>query len=256
MQQLPYRATAVAAVFGAAILGAACSDDPAAALTRDEWIEQADAVCASTEEQFADAYDGIGEEPTPPEIEGLFDAVLAAVSDQIDGIAELAPPSELEPDVDAFLDEALAALTEARALDPQEAYAAEASPFDRALGLANDLGVTACGEPSRSVELAYPYDGAEVASPVALTMAATGFVVEPAGEVRDGAGHLHVMVDVPCVEPGEVIPRDEAHVHFGDGQTGTSLDLEPGTHTLCLQAADGAHTALDLTDELTIEVVG
>ena len=34
------------------------------------------------------------------------------------------------------------------------------------------------------------------------------------------------------------------HLHFGDGSIETELALTPGEHTLCLQAADGAHTAL------------
>jgi hypothetical protein len=99
-------------------------------------------------------------------------------------------------------------------------------------------------------------DGAEVTSPVAVEFVAEGFEVEPAGDgaVTEGAGHMHVMVDTPCVEVGQVIPSDEQHLHFGDGSTSTELELEPGEHTLCLQAGDGAHTALDLTDEVTITV--
>ena len=33
-----------------------------------------------------------------------------------------------------------------------------------------------------------------------------------------------------------------------------NLDLAPGEHTLCLQVGDGAHTALDLTSEITVNV--
>lgn len=249
------RAAALAAVVAASVIGAACSDE-AAALTQDEWVEQADAVCAASEARFAQVYDEVGDDPTPAEIEDLFAAVLVEVGVQVDGIADLAPPATIRTDVDAFLAEARAALVEAGSLDAQQAYAAEASPFDHALALANDLGVTACGEPQTSVEITYPREGAVVASPVPITMQADGFTVEPAGEVREGAGHLHVMVDVPCVEAGQPVPRDEAHLHFGDGQTGTSLELDPGTHTLCLQAADGAHVALDLTSTRTIEVAG
>lgn len=83
-----------------------------------------------------------------------------------------------------------------------------------------------------------------VTSPVKLTMGAEGFTVEPAGEIKAGAGHLHIMVDTPCVEPGEVITKDETHLHFGQGQMEAELELAPGRHTLCLQAADGAHFAL------------
>ncbi|WP_114594048.1 DUF4399 domain-containing protein [Euzebya pacifica] len=39
-----------------------------------------------------------------------------------------------------------------------------------------------------------------------------------------------------------------------DGSTSAELELEPGEHTLCLQDGDGEHTALDLTDEITVTV--
>lgn len=87
-------------------------------------------------------------------------------------------------------------------------------------------------------------EGATVTSPVKLTMGAEGFTVEPAGEVNANAGHLHIMVDAPCVEPGQGIPKDEAHLHYGQGQIEAELELAAGRHTLCLQAADGAHVAL------------
>ncbi len=108
------------------------------------------------------------------------------------------------------------------------------------------------GEPS--VAFVAPTDGASVSNPVVVEFAAEGFTLEPAGEVHEGAGHLHVMVDVPCLAPGETIPRDAQHVHFGKGQTEGTIDMEAGEHTLCLQAGDGTHTALDLTDEITITV--
>lgn len=106
-----------------------------------------------------------------------------------------------------------------------------------------------------SVEIVSPADGDTVTSPVTVAMEATGIEIEPAGEVSDGAGHFHLMVDVGCVTPGEVIPGDtEGYNHFGKGQTETELELEPGEHTICLQVGDGVHTALDVTHEITITV--
>lgn len=117
---------------------------------------------------------------------------------------------------------------------------------------------TEAPEPARqeaSVSFASPEDGAEVTSPVRVAMEAAGITIEPAGEVREGGGHFHVMVDVGCVEPGETVPGDtEGYHHFGKAQTEAELELDPGDHTLCLQVGDGAHTALDLTDEITITV--
>ena len=107
------------------------------------------------------------------------------------------------------------------------------------------------------VRFTEPADGATAASPVKVVMAAENFTVEPAGDIHEGAGHLHIMVDTPCLPPGEVIPRDEQHLHYGDGSTEAAVELTPGTHTLCLQAADGAHIALagdGMTHTITVNV--
>lgn len=111
-------------------------------------------------------------------------------------------------------------------------------------------------DPDGSVSFAEPEDGDEVTSPVEIVMEADDFEVESAGgEPEDGQGHLHVLVDVDCVEPGEPIPFTDRHNHFGDGETEVELDFEPGEYDLCLQASDAGHIAYDLTDEISITVV-
>jgi hypothetical protein len=109
------------------------------------------------------------------------------------------------------------------------------------------------------VRFSQPADNAAVSSPVRVIMSAENFTVEPAGDgtIHEGAGHLHIMVDTPCIAAGQTIPKDETHLHFGDGSTETELALAPGEHTLCLQAADGAHTALageGMTHTITVNV--
>jgi hypothetical protein len=100
-----------------------------------------------------------------------------------------------------------------------------------------------------------PRDGDVVTSPVEVKMAAEDFIVEPAANsVREGHGHLHIMVDAPCVESRLTVPPDDQHLHFGDGSTSAKIALEPGEHFLCLQAADGAHKALPIVDEIAITV--
>jgi hypothetical protein len=105
-----------------------------------------------------------------------------------------------------------------------------------------------------SVALTTPVEGASVAGGVPLEMTADGITIEEAGEVHHGAGHFHVIADAGCVAEGESIVRDADHVHFGAGQSEGMIYLEPGTHELCLQVGDGVHTALDITDSVTIEV--
>lgn len=109
------------------------------------------------------------------------------------------------------------------------------------------------------VELVEPADGAAVSTTFTVSFVAMNLMVEPAGEVHDHAGHFHVLIDTPFVEAGQIIPKDEAHLHFGDGALGAEITLEPGEHVLRLQFADGAHMALDgdgYRDEITVTVVG
>ena len=113
------------------------------------------------------------------------------------------------------------------------------------------------GEATPSVRFELPADGATVTSPFEVVMAASGLVVEPSGEVKDGAGHFHILVNTDFTPAGEIIPDDAQHLHYGQGQTTVTLDLEPGEHTLRLQFADGLHTALEgdqYRDTITVVV--
>lgn len=116
-------------------------------------------------------------------------------------------------------------------------------------------GTSETGYEDAEVSFESPADGATVGSPVTLVMAASGVTLEPAGEANPGAGHLHLMIDTECLLPGEVIPSDESHVHFGaEPLTEGEIELEPGEHTLCLQLGDGVHAATDVTETITITV--
>lgn len=95
------------------------------------------------------------------------------------------------------------------------------------------------------VRFVTPVDGATVPPRFDVEMAAEGLVIEPAGEIHEGAGHFHILVDTDFVAAGKLIPFDEQHLHFGKGQLTTTLELAPGVHVLRLQAANGAHVALE-----------
>ena len=120
------------------------------------------------------------------------------------------------------------------------------------LAIAAVLALAGCGDGDGGVSFAEPQDGATVASPVRAVMESEEVEIVEAGEPREGTGHFHIMVDAGCVEPGEIIPEDDQHLHFGDASTETTISLAPGEHSLCLQVGDGAHTALDDTDEITV----
>ncbi len=95
------------------------------------------------------------------------------------------------------------------------------------------------------VRFVAPVDGAVVPPRFDVVMAAEGLTIEPAGEIHEGAGHFHILVDTDFVAPGEVVPFDDYHLHFGKGQLTATLELAPGVHVLRLQVANGAHFALE-----------
>lgn len=98
-------------------------------------------------------------------------------------------------------------------------------------------------------------DGDTVKSPVIIQMGVKGMEVEPAGKLNTGKGHHHLIVDGSFVEKGQMVAKDETHLHFGKGQTSDTLQLSPGSHTLTLQFADGMHQSYGQDWSRTIQVV-
>jgi hypothetical protein len=97
------------------------------------------------------------------------------------------------------------------------------------------------------VYLIAPADGATVTSPVTVKFGLKGMGVAPAGIAFDGAGHHHLIVDAELPPLDKPIPADANHVHFGKGQTETTIELKPGKHTLQLLLGDQLHVPHDPT---------
>ena len=96
---------------------------------------------------------------------------------------------------------------------------------------------------SAEVYFVSPSDGDEVSSPVEIVFGLRGIGVAPAGINFPNTGHHHLLVDLDALPNlNESIPADKNHIHFGKGQTSTSLDLEQGKHTIQLLFADYSHT--------------
>jgi hypothetical protein len=125
------------------------------------------------------------------------------------------------------------------------------------------------GQGARQVMFVEPTDGATVSERFTVTMATVGIAIEPEsseaisrvdlplipGLTRDGAGHLHILINEDFVT--EVIPSDETHIHLDGGQLSTQLTLEPGEYTLRLQLAGHDKKALagnEFRDEIRITV--
>ncbi|MEN0067152.1 MAG: DUF4399 domain-containing protein [Myxococcota bacterium] len=114
--------------------------------------------------------------------------------------------------------------------------------------------VEAPAEAARKVFFKSPADGATVKSPVKLEFGVEGMEVKPAGELIEGTGHHHVIIDSAGVAEGTVVPADETHIHFGLGQTEAEIELPAGEHKLTMQFADGAHTSYGEVMAATITI--
>ena len=103
-----------------------------------------------------------------------------------------------------------------------------------------------------------PSDGATVGQDVTVRLGLKGMGVAPAGVAKEHTGHHHLLVDVTELPAaGKPIPADAHHIHFGGGQTQTTLKLAPGTHTLQLELGDQNHVPFDpavVSKKITIHV--
>ena len=97
-------------------------------------------------------------------------------------------------------------------------------------------------------------DGQAVPNKLKVVMGVEGMEVQPAGELVAGTGHHHILVDGKFMAKGQFIPKDENHIHFGDGQTEAEIELASGEHTLTLQFANGAHFSYGEQMSTTITV--
>ena len=106
-------------------------------------------------------------------------------------------------------------------------------------GVAQDLPITPAPE-GANVSIVSPEDGATVESPVTVIFGLENMGVAPAGVDKEGTGHHHLLVDQSELPPAGK-PMGEPPIHFGGGQTQTTLELEPGEHTLQLILGDHLH---------------
>ena len=102
-----------------------------------------------------------------------------------------------------------------------------------------------------------PADGAAVASPFTVAFGLRGIGVAPAGINLPNTGHHHLLIDRELTNFDSPIPADSQHVHFGLGQTETTVELAPGRHELRLVLGDHLHMPHDppvMSDVVTITV--
>jgi hypothetical protein len=119
----------------------------------------------------------------------------------------------------------------------------------------------AAREPSPAgaeVYIVSPKDGAKVKSPVTVVFGLKGMGVAPAGIKFDNTGHHHLLIDSELpADLSQPLAANEKSVHFGKGQTETSVTLPPGKHTLQLVLGDFLHVPHDpavVSKKVTITV--
>jgi len=108
------------------------------------------------------------------------------------------------------------------------------------------------------VYIVSPKDGDKVKGPVTVIFGLKGMGIAPAGIKFDNTGHHHLLLDGDALKNHSLpLPADEHNIHFGKGQTETTLTLTPGKHTLQLLLADSLHTPHDpvvISKKITITV--
>lgn len=103
-------------------------------------------------------------------------------------------------------------------------------------------------------------DGQTVASPLTVRFGLSGMGVAPAGvDDKENTGHHHLIINeaIEGEELNEPIPADDQHIHFGGGQTETTIELPAGTHVLQLVLADWSHIPHNppvMSERITITV--
>lgn len=127
------------------------------------------------------------------------------------------------------------------------------------------LVLSACASPTNpnrapasgvGVYFVEPAHGAVVSSPFKVRFGVQGMEVKPAGDQVSGQGHHHLLINRASPPKGEIIPADDAHIHFGKAQTEAEVKLPPGTYKLTMQFADGFHLSYgkDMSATITVTV--
>ena len=113
-----------------------------------------------------------------------------------------------------------------------------------AVALAQDRTPAAAGA---EVYFISPHNGETVHGPFTVRFGLKGMGVAPAGVKVDNTGHHHLLVDTDFSELklDAPLPATDKVLHFGKGQTETTLTLPKGKHTLELVFADYQHMSFD-----------
>jgi hypothetical protein len=132
---------ALALSFG--FLAAGCGGSDEEPLTHDEFVTQADKICADGNDEMASAAEDI-DTTNEEDVEGFVqDTLVPNIQEQHDSIEELTPPEDDADDVEDMLSELQEGL-DALSDDPS-LITSDSDVFGDANTIAEDLGLTECG---------------------------------------------------------------------------------------------------------------
>ena len=146
------RSTRVRSVFVMSVLVAlattvaGCGEDADAdALTRPEFVEQGNQLCAAGSQEIGQVVGELfGGEPTPERQQAALDQIVTVSRRLADDMGALAEPSDLTDDVDALVGALEAGTDAAEAQTGAEFFADDNDPWADAGAKATELGLDAC----------------------------------------------------------------------------------------------------------------
>ena len=126
------------------------------------------------------------------------------------------------------------------------------------LSIAGSVQAVSPSPGGASVSIANIDDGDTLPLQFNVKFSVNGMGIAPAGTNIENTGHHHLLVDVVEMPPMNLpLPATDNIIHFGKGQTETTLTLPAGQHTLQLLFADYTHTPHDppvMSERITITV--
>jgi Domain of unknown function (DUF4399) len=104
----------------------------------------------------------------------------------------------------------------------------------------------------------WPNDGQRIKGAFWCRFGLRNMGIARAGDKTENTGHHHLLIDVnEALKPGDVIPADKNHLHFGGGQSEARIDLPPGRHSLQLVLGDAEHKVFNppvMSRKITVTV--
>ena len=102
---------------------------------------------------------------------------------------------------------------------------------------------TATSPANAVLYIGWPTEGAVLPAgrPFRVWFGLRNMGVAPKGVALPNTGHHHLLIDSALPPMDQEIPSDRNHLHFGAGETETTVELPPGRHTLQLLLGDDHH---------------